>query len=144
MFRGLRRVLRDGTHPMRWLIGDEYNKLAHNAVIIDAHREAGQERRHHPVSLVLNGQRISGMDPAFVSQATIFMAFRTQSQIEIRALQRAFNPFSRIPDRVFAKLALGECLIGATLSTGRKDIYRVKIRPTLLHAGGETLRETMK
>ena len=47
MFRGLRRVLRDGTHPMRWLIGDEYNKLAHNAVIIDAHREAGQERRHH-------------------------------------------------------------------------------------------------
>ena len=140
LMNALRLQLRDGSHPFRWLFIDEYNKMAENAVMIEFNREQGQERRHNPVSLVFNGQRVSGMDRGFLSQATIMVVFRTTNRLEIRALKDNFLPFADLPDEVFGNLSHGECLIGAIQSTGNRDVYQVKIRPTLSHAGGETVR----
>ena len=40
----------------------------------------------------------------------------------------------------FMSLENGEFIIAAPNNTGKHQVYRVKIRPTVLHAGGETLR----
>ena len=47
--------------------------------------------------------------------------------------------FALVPDEVFFNLREGECLIAAYQSSGHAQVYRVRIRPTVTYAGGETL-----
>ena len=103
-------------------------------------REHGQERRHHAATLVYNGQRVLGMDPGFLSQASLMAVFRLNSRLEMDAVRKNFVAFAGIKDEEFANLAVGECLIGAIQSTGGSSVYRVRVRPTVTTAGGETLR----
>lgn len=109
-------------------------------MINERSREAGQERRHHPITFVVNGQRITGMDRAFVGQATIFVSFRTTSHKELRALKDCCGALDAVPDERFTTLKHGECIIAALQTTGEREVYHIKTRPSVSHAGGETLR----
>ena len=45
-----------------------------------------------------------------------------------------------MPLREFMSLQPGEFIIAALSNTGKHQVYRVKIRPTVLRAGGESCR----
>lgn len=136
------RPLRDGTHPHRWIFTDEFNKFAQNAVMIERSREIGQERRHNPYSWAVNGQRCTGFDAAFTGQNTIMAVFRVTSHKEIRAIKDRCGLLEDIPDEVFMNLKPGQCIIAAQQATGGGSVFIVTIRPSVSHAGGETLRAT--
>jgi hypothetical protein len=132
--------LRDGSHPLRVVQVDEGNKISKNEVAVEVMTESGRERRHNPRTLILNGQSILGMDAEFFSQATVVLVFRLNSMKDVRALKERFAPFQDIPDEEFLHLADGECMIGTTRSTSGERTFRVRIRPTVTNAGGETLQ----
>ena len=140
LIHGLTRPLRDGSDPHRWIYVDEFNKSAENQVIVQSFRQTGQERRHHPYTVMVNGQRGTGMDDALFSLGTIYAVFRLTSKKEIRVLKERFTVFASVPDEEFMTLRTGECLIAATQTTGKAAIYRIFVRPTVTNAGGQTLR----
>ena len=136
----LRRPLRDGTSPRRWMINDEHHKRAGNAIVDGGNRESAQERRHGLDSLVIDCQRPSGLDRPFLAGATIVMVFRLLSRKEIRVVKDCYAMLESVPDEVFLNLRPGQCVVAAMESTGSDEVYLVNVRPTASYAGGETLR----
>lgn len=125
---------------LRWHLADEFNKMASNEVVSDQSQVSAQERRHRRDSRVYVCQRPGGLSPAFLGQASIVICFRLTSKREIRALKDSVAAFANVPDEVFFNLREGECLIAAYQSSGEAQVYRVRIRPTVTYAGGESLQ----
>ena len=142
LLNALGRPLRDGSDPHRWIYVDEFNKSAENQVIVQSFRQTGQERRHHPYTVMVNGQRGSGFDEGFMSQATMLAVFRMTSHKEIRTVKERFSVLAEVPNETFMNLRAGECMLAALQSTNPQSVFRLCVRPTVTYAGGETLRTT--
>ena len=71
---------------------------------------------------------------------TIIAVGRMVSSREIRLLKDKFSLLESVPDEVFLNLGVGEFVMAATQTTGDKSVYIVKTRPTLIDAGGATVR----
>mgnify|MGYP002381983671 CR=1 FL=1 len=136
----LGRPLSDGSDPYRWLFVDERAKLAHNAIIAQTDRTQSREHRHGRTAVCANAQEVSSFDEAFISNATIVAIGKMNNQNEIKLAQTYYGPLRDVSMKEFMSLENGEFIIAAPNNTGKHQVYRVKIRPTVLHAGGETLR----
>ena len=136
----LGRPLSDGSDPYRWLFVDERAKLAHNAIIAQTDRTQSREHRHGRTAVCANAQEVSSFDEAFISNATIVAIGKMNNQNEIKLAQTYYGPLRDVSMNQFMSLENGEFIIAAPNNTGKHQVYRVKIRPTVLHAGGETLR----
>jgi hypothetical protein len=143
MVNALKRPLRDGRDPHRWLYLDEINKMTQNAVVEEVMTETAQEIRHTRATLTGNGQRPSGVSGNIMGLSTINVVFRTTARREIRLIKDRCALFENVPDEEFMNLGHGECLIAALRSTDQTHVVlRVRVRPTVTRAGGETLRTT--
>ena len=140
MMGAMGRPLRNGLIQLRWMNVDEWNKSGMNDAMIERSNIAAQEVRHNPMTFVVNGQRPSGMDPAFLGLPTIVAVGRMVSSREIRLLKDKFSLLESVPDEVFLNLGVGEFVIAATQTTSGRSVYFVKTRPTLIDAGGATVR----
>ena len=136
----LARPLSDGSDPYRWLFRDEHSKVAHNAIMAQTDRTQSREHRHGRAAVCANGQQVSDFDETFISNATIVAIGHMTNQNEIRLAQTLYAPLREVSMREFLSLQPTEFIIAAPNNTGKRQVYRVKIRPAVLRAGGETLR----
>ena len=140
MMGAMGRPLRNGLLQLRWMLIDEFGKSGQNGVMVERSNIAAQEVRHNPMSFVVNGQRPSSMDPGFLGLPTIVAVGRMVSSREIRLLKDKFSLLESVTDAVFLNLGVGEFVIAATQTTSGRSVYIVKTRPTLIDAGGATVR----
>ena len=136
----LSRPLSDGSDPYRLLHLDEYSKMTQNVIVRQTTRTQSREHRHNRAAICANGQQVSDFDEVLVSNATIVAIGYMTNQNEIRLAQTLYAPLRQVPMREFLSLQPGEFIIAAINNTGKHLVYRVKIRPTVLRAGGETCR----
>ena len=134
---------RFGDDPFRWIFLDEISKLMEHPVIAAYILKLAQELRHRPVSLVMNGQRVSNLPPALLGLASVCALFHIDSPWEFKKLQEYNALFRDVSFDEARALSTGQCLIGAAQASHPLYSERARVmayRPTLTWAGGETLR----
>ena len=134
---------RFGDDPFRWILIDEVSKLMEHPVIAAYILKLAQELRHRPVSLVMNGQRVSNLPPALFGLASVCALFHIDSPWEFKKLQEQCALFRDVSFEEARALTTGQCLLGAVRATHPAYEQRARpmaFRPTLTCAGGETLR----
>lgn len=114
--------------------------MTQNAIVRQTTRTQSREHRHNRAAICANGQQVSDFDKVLVSNATIVAIGYMTNQNEIHLAQTLYAPLRQISMREFMSLKPGEFIIAAMNNTGRHQVYRFKIRPTVLRAGGESCR----
>ena len=100
------------------------------------------EVRHRPVSLYGSGQLVADMPEDYLGLSTIIGVFRMNSRKDYDKLRREVPGFDRVPHAQIRELGRGVMRVLATRATDplfTQVPQEVILRPSVVHAGGETL-----
>ncbi len=143
MLAALSKRLRSGGNPLRWYIFHEMVKQLLHDIVAPYLIERGAEVRHDVCSHLFETQEIQFMPKALVSLATGIIHSRGVSPEDYHRVQALFQSFRGVPFPVIGGLPDREAYFGFQRVSDpllRGRAFRVRLRPSAVWAGGETIR----